>query len=290
MADSATIEERISRSYAGLSDKLQVAATFVAENPLDIATRSLRSVAQTSGVSPATLSRLARALGYNDYEQMREDGREAMGRRMGSFSERAQAIRARTSPADGRALLHRQAAACISNIEYLARDISGDRIEAAVEALHKADRVLLVGSQGSTGSVDYFSYLAHWFDGKFQVAGRNGTTIAAALSRLTQDDVVLAVTKSPYARRTVSALKAANESGVCAIAITDSHTSPALEFTEHAFIVPTESPQFFSSYVATMVLMETIITMLLTKAGSDAEDNIRATEKKIRDLGETWTS
>ena len=88
-----TIEERITRRYAGLSDKLQLAADYVADNPVDVATRSLRSVATTSGVSPATFSRLARALGYNDYEQMREDGRAAVGRRMTSFSERAQALR-----------------------------------------------------------------------------------------------------------------------------------------------------------------------------------------------------
>lgn len=290
MNQTATIEERISRNYAGLSDKLQIAADFVAENPLDIATRSLRAVASTSGVSPATLSRLARALGYEDYEQMREDGRAAMGRRMASFSERAQAIRAGHAKTDGRVLLNRQATACIANIELLERDMSGHRLEAAVDSLHQAERILLVGSLGSSGFVDYFSYLAHWFEDKWFVAGRNGTTLAGALARLGPGDAVLAVTKSPYARRTVSALKSAGAKGVSAIAITDSHTSPALEFADHAFIVPTDSPHFFSSYVATVVLIETIVTMLLTRAGAEAENMIRDAETQIHDLGETWTT
>ena len=63
---------------------------------------------------------------------------------------------------------------------------------------------------------------------------------------------------------------------------------PAIEFSSHSFVVPTESPQFFSSYAATLVLIETIITMLLARAGDEAEDMIRAAENQIHVLGETW--
>ncbi len=289
MPQSTTIEERISKNYAGLSDKLQLAADYVAENPIDIATRSLRSVASTSGVSPATFSRLARALGYNDYEQLREDGRAAMGRKMESFSDRAHALRSSSRPPEGRVYLHRQAAACIANIEFLDRDVSNAQLEAGVNTLHEAGSVLLVGSLGSSGFVDYFSYLTHWFSGKWSVAGRNGTTLAAAMAQLGRGDAILALSKAPYARRTISALRASKEKGVATVVITDSHSSPALEFADHAFVVPSESPQFFSSYAATLVLIETIVTMLLTKSGPEAEDMIRAAEDQIRSLGESWT-
>ena len=289
MTAVATIEERISRKYAALSDKLQVTADYVAENPIDIATRSLRSLASTTGVSPATFSRLARALDYEDYEAMREDARRAMGRKMASFSERAHSLRASSSPLDASIHLHRQAAACIANIETLDRDTANDVLERAVESLYKAGNVLLVGSLGSSGIMDYFGYLAHWFSPKWAVAGRNGTTLAATMARMSPGDTVLAISKAPYARRTIPALRAAREKGLDVIVITDSHTSPALECADHWFVVPTESPQFFSSYVATLVLVETIITMLLARSGDEAEDLIREAEDQIHALGETWT-
>lgn len=288
MSETATIEDRIRQNYAGLSDKLQAAADHVVQNPLDIATRSLRALAATSGVSPATYSRLARALGHDDYEQMREDGRAAMGRRMVPFSERARTLRAMAAPTDAAMFLHRQAAACLANIERLDRDTPAERLEAAVDTLDGARSVLLVGSQGSSGFADYFGYLAHWFSPKWQVAGRNGTTLAAAMARLGPQDAVLAVAKSPYARRTISALKAAQAPGIPSIVITDSHASPGLAFATHGFVVPSESPQFFSSYVATLVLIETFITMLLARAGDEAEEMIRNAEKQIDSLGETW--
>ena len=290
MAHPASIEERIGAQYMALSSKLRIAADYAANNPIDVATRSLRSVAEASGVSPATFSRLAKALGYDDYEQLREAGRKAMGQRIVSFSERAQTFRQSSQGQDAETLLHRQAAACRGNIEYLDQSISHAKLEMAVDALHSAKTVLLVGSMGSAGLVEYFGYQAQWFISNWQVAGRYGTSLAADLSRLKSGDAVFALTKSPYAARTIAALSEARALGLNTIAVTDTPTSPALPFADHGFVVPTESPNFFSSYAATMVLLETMMSMLLTRAGSGAEERIRRTEDQVARLGETWTA
>ena len=288
MAKPETMEERISDNYVSLSDKLKVAADFVAANPVDVATRSLRAVAGSSGVSPATFSRLARALGYADYEELREAGRAAVGRKMVPFSERAHALLTDRELRSGETFLHRQASACIQNIQLLDQTIQGEKIEQVVDALHHARHVVLVGALGSSGFIDYIGYLAHWFNTNWSVAGRNGTPLAASMSRLDSRDVVIVLTKTPYARRAMLALEAARRHGVVTVVITDSHSSPALEFGDVCFIVPTESPQFFSSYAATLVLLETIISLLLAKRGEDAEDMIRTAENQIHNLGETW--
>lgn len=290
MSRTATIQDRINDVYAELSGKLQIAAKYAAENPVDLATRSLRSVASTSGVSPATFSRLARALGYRDYEQMREDSREVVERKMSPLSERAHGLRVAASGQGSAAMLQNQAAACVANIEDLHNTIDPARLDAAVECLHAARTVLLVGAMGSAGITDYFGYMAQWFKANWKIVGRNGTELSPSLSRLEPGDVVFALSKTPYARRTIAALKVAREAGATTLVITDSRTSPALQFSDHGFVTSTESPQFFSSYAATMVLMEAIISMLLARAGPEAEEMIRAAELQIESLGENWAS
>ena len=156
MTAAATIEDRISDAYGDLSAKLRTAADYVAGHPVEVATRSLRSLAQTSGVSPATFSRLARALGVADYEEMREAGRAAGGAKLAPCSERARARRGDGGAADAADLLHRQAGACISNIAYLEQNTPAEKLEAAAEALHKAPKVLLLASLGSSGVLDAF--------------------------------------------------------------------------------------------------------------------------------------
>lgn len=85
---TANIFDRIQQKYAGLSKKLKLAARFVADNILEVATRSLRSVASACGVSPATFSRFARELGYSNYENMREDARETVEHMCSSVAQR----------------------------------------------------------------------------------------------------------------------------------------------------------------------------------------------------------
>lgn len=290
MSQTITIQDRINGAYAGLSGKLQIAAKYVADNPVDVATRSLRSVATTSGVSPATFSRLARALGYADYEQLREDGREAVERKVSPFSERAHTLRISSTDQSCAAILERQAAACVANIENMQNSIDVSRLDAAVQCLHEARTVLLVGAKGSAGVLDYFGYMAQWFKANWKTVGRNGTELSPSLSRLGKGDAVFALSKAPYAHRTIAALDVARRAGATTIVITDSRTSPALQFSDFGFIIPTESPQFFSSYAATLVLMEGIVSMLLTRAGQEAEDMIRAAEIQIDRLGENWAS
>ncbi len=288
MRTSASIEDRISGQYAGMSAKLRKAADYVAGNPVDVATRSLRAVATTSGVSPATFSRLARALGYDDYEAMREAGRAAVGQKLIPFSERAHSLRSGQSQRAAE-MLHQQATACAANIAYLDQNIPNEKLEAAAEALHRAGTVLLIGSMGSAGLIDYLGYQAQWFLPNWRVAGRNGTSTAGALARMGQGDAVFVLSKTPYAARSIHALKEARAKGLATVVVTDSHSSPALQFADHPFVVPTESPSFFSSYTATLVLIETFISLLLTKSGPEAEDQIRKTEDQIRRLGENWS-
>lgn len=285
---TATIQDRINIAYADLSEKLQVAAKYVAENPVDLATRSLRSVATTSGVSPATFSRLARALGYTDYEQMREDGRAAVGRKVAPLSERAHALRVSASETGSAGMLQRQATACIGNIDALQASVDPARLDVAVQALHDAETVLLVGAKGSAGIIDYFGYMAQWFQGNWKIVGRNGTDLGPSLARLGRKDVVFALAKAPYAHRTIAAIDAAQQANATTVVITDSVTSPALQFADHGFVVSTGSPHFFSSYVATVVFMEAIVSMLLARAGPDAENMIQAAELQNDRLGDNW--
>ena len=288
MQQSTTIKDRIAEGYNDLSERLRAAADFVADHPVDVATRSLRSVSAASGLAPATFSRLARALGFDDYEAMRELSRSAVGRRYESFSQRAQRLRDEAGQGARGPLLARQAAACIANIDSMSQTIDPQRLEAAVDALHRARRVVLFGACGSTGLVDYMAYMGRYFTPDWQVAGRGGAALGATMSDLDARDAVMIVTKPPFAHRAILAAEMAAEQGAAVIVLTDTHACPALKHATAGFILPSDSPQFFSSYAATLVLVETIIGMLVARAGPEAMDRIAEVEARNHRLEEYW--
>lgn len=283
----ATIEEIIATHYSGLSEKLREAADVVLRNPVDIATRSLRSISAGTGVSPATLSRLARALGFESYEDMRELTRGAVERQIGGAGEKAQRLRA-----DGETkgtILGRQAAACIANITEMKELNPKDRIDAAVNLLLNARNVVLFGAFGASGSVEYLAYLASYFTSNWMLAGRRGESVGAALAGQGPGDVLFLITKQPYARRAVVAAEMAADAGASVIVITDDYACPVLKHATVGFIVPSESPQFFSSYAATMVLIESIVATLVARSPDDTLARISDVETRNRQFGEFWT-
>ncbi len=283
---TSRLEDRIGENYSDLSAKLRDAADYVAANQLAVATRSLRAVSGESGVSPATLSRLARNLGFDDYESLRDLCRSTVETRSTPFAERAE--RLKQDPTSKDTIPDRQFAACINNIAQLAETVNRTRLQSAVDALHSARQVVLLGAFGSTGIVEYMAYLADYFNANWKLAGRMGASLGPTLSDLGKGDVLLAVTKSPYTRRTVLAAEMAQTSGAKTLIITDSHACPANKHADYSFIIPSESPQFFSSYAATLSLLETMVAMLVAQSGDSASQKIKDVEQRHQQLGEFW--
>lgn len=277
-----SVQSAITEHYNELSDALKLAADFIMGNGFEVATRSLRSIAQESGLSPSSFSRLARAIGYEHYEQLQDMARKELANSSNQIATKAQQLREDANIP----FLPRHVNACVANIQSLANDIDTAELDAAVDTLAAANKIMIIGSLSSAGFADYFAYLTSWFDGRWSVAGRNGVTMASSLSRLNSDDVVIVLSKAPYAKRAILATQMAAERKANIILLTNSHTFPAIKHAKHVFIQKIESPQFFSSYAATLVLIETLAGMLLSRTGDKAIEEIQSIAEQNQRLDE----
>ncbi|MEM8980222.1 MAG: MurR/RpiR family transcriptional regulator [Pseudomonadota bacterium] len=272
--------------YAGLSEQLRKAADYVLAHPLEIASRPLRAISTDSHVSPATYSRLARALGFETFEEMKDVSRRSVGKRVSSMSDRAEKLR--SSTASGQSMLTLQGQACIRNIEHFLDRADQQKLERSATLMREANRVVLFGALASTGITEYMAYLANYFAPNWSLAGRMGASVGAQLAMLGAGDVVFIVTMSPHSNRAVSVAKLARRAGSDVILVTNALDCPALAYATHGFVVPTDSPQFFSSYVVTLVLIETLIAMIVAGSEADATAVIQRVEAKNQELGEYW--
>jgi len=279
-------ENQMLEEYDALSQQLRVAADFVMANPVEVATRSLRSVSAASGLAPATFSRLARALGFDAYEDLRELARGSVYKKITSFSAKAGKLQQDARSGKYDPLLIRQSKACLANVSAMADDTDLKLLESAVEAMHRANRVLLLGVLGSTGIVEYMSYLANFFSGKYQLASCVGASPGSMMVDLGGQDAIVIVTKPPFARYALQAAEMAKSQGAFVTVITDTRNCPALRHADAGFVLQTDSPQFFSSYAATLVLIETMIGMLVARAGPDAQNRISEVEARNHRLNE----
>lgn len=283
------LEERISVHYGDLSAGQKLAADFIVSNPFEVATRSMRSIAALSDLSPATYTRLARAVGFEDYDELKSLCVSSVNRnKVVSFYDRAVQLTDATQN-DQKNFFFRQASASVQNIEEMIQSLETDKLLEIVEVLAQAPRVGVAGALASSGFAHYMSYIGGWCRPNWFALGNEMLGSGFILRDLEKEDVVFMITKTPNSQRSMSALKFAHENGNKIILITDTHKCPAIAYAHHFIVVPTDSPQFFSSYVATTVLLETIIGMLVTKMGDVAHTRIASIEDTNRQIGEYWS-
>ncbi|WP_432448960.1 MurR/RpiR family transcriptional regulator [Aliiroseovarius marinus] len=288
---SHAFEKRLTDHYGDLSETLQRAADFLRAHPVEVATRPLRQVAADCEVSPAAFSRLARALNYADFAEIRDELRQSIGRRVNNFADRAQ--RLQEDHADDHAghksgFFNAHLAACLGNLQSFSDTVDHEVLDAAVSRIGDARNVVLLGALGSTGVVEYLAYMASLCAGNWSMASRMGASLGGGLTGIDARDALIIVTKPPFAERSIRAAEMAREKGAYVVVITDTLGCPALKHASASFVVPTESPHFYSSYVVTVFLVETLIGLLVSRSGKGARDRISEVERANRILAEVW--
>ena len=93
------------------------------------------------------------------------------------------------------------------------------------------------------------------------------------------------MTFEPYRSEVVDAVRIARDQGVTIIAISDSRASPIALSADHVFVVPTETPQFFTSAVAAAALLEALMAFVIAEAGEDIIANIERFHQRRHRLG-----
>ena len=286
---TTSIRDHVSQRFTSLSPQLKRAARFVLDHPDEVATRSLRHIAREAQLPPTTFSRMARAIGCESYDVLREMCRSEIQRRKSRFAEKALELLDADggAPAAGREpFLVRHAAASMSNIQTLLETIDVKRLERATKTLVRGERVILIGTLSSCGFVDYTNYLAAMALPNWHTMGRD--VPASSLLDLGPKDAALVLTFAPYAAWSVRAAQAVSKQGTHVVAITDGAHSPVAGLANDSFFLSTESPQFFPSHVAVLVLLESLMGLVVREVGKTAQQRIAAMERQNHMLGEYW--
>ncbi|MEZ5476968.1 MAG: MurR/RpiR family transcriptional regulator [Thiolinea sp.] len=283
------IRDRIALHHADLTPQLRVAARYVAEHPAEIATRSLRTVAARTNTSPATFTRLARALGFQGYEELRELCRTNLKQRIEPLASRAKNLQQHRSSDHAQApLLYRHAGAVIDNINELVQQIDMNRLRSTADALVAARRVYLLGALSSAAITRFWGYIARLAFDHWQVVNEGEGQLASTLQALKSDDFFVVLSQQPHARWSMLAAQEIRQCNGQLLVLTDSYSCPAIRYADYHFVVPDDSPQFFSSYVSILVLIETLMGMVIARAGADVPQQIEAIVENNFRLGQYW--
>lgn len=282
---SERVLERLSDEWEDLTPEAQKAARYVLENPQDVGVSTVREIAEAAQVKPNTFVRMARQVGFEGYEDFRAPFREAIRQGGMTFPDRARWLQDVRKGGDLGGLYADMVQGALTNIEETFTGINADQMKAAAEAIWSARNVYTLGVGVNNSNARNFTYLASTGMVQFHALPRAGSSATDDIAWADQRDVLVAMTTKPYRREVIEAVQLASEQGITVIALTESLASPIARLADHAFIVSVETPQFFPSSVATIAVLETLLSFVIAVASPEIVERVETFHARRHRLG-----
>jgi len=288
---STAAPEVLDRMHAGfdaLSPELQRAACWIADHPSEAGLLSMRQQARSANVSPPTMVRLARALGFPDYASLRRPFQEALAGRPIQYGKRASALQAAPQSRRIEQLAGDIASSQMADVQSVLAMNRPEQLEAAVSAIAAARRVGFLGVRASFGIAFQFRYA-------YNLIARNGVlfdgvggTLHDQIDALVPDDALVAISQAPYSTPTVEAVMAARKRRVTVIALTDSALSPLARNASHVLLFRADSISFFPSMIAPLALVEVVLAWLAAKGGKTVLKRLAEVDARLAAQRAYW--
>ncbi|MEM1079389.1 MAG: MurR/RpiR family transcriptional regulator [Pseudomonadota bacterium] len=268
--------QRLHQEMPNLPKKLALAARYALDFPDRIALTSMRGSAAAVGVTSTTMLRLARQLGFENYEDFRASFQSQLVST--GFGARAGALHSEDDSGDGDTLPERIFAASQQNLRATLSEANLRNLSPAAIMIRDAPRCLLVGSGAAYLMACLMKSTGSMILPQLRVVGPEYAVAAEDIGQLGPDDVVICFGLNPCAARTIDALKFARQQGAHTIAVTDRPSSPLVEHADLAFYADTVSPHYYPSVAATVSFIETLLATVVAEGGPIEQERIRAFE------------
>ncbi|WP_417422349.1 MurR/RpiR family transcriptional regulator [Halomonas sp.] len=281
VSKSDPLREQIIAQFDGMSAQLQQAARYVLEHPEEVALVSMRELARLAAVQPATMTRLAKVLGFQGYNEIRAHYAQTVRQRNDGFAAKVRQRDAQAASPPGSDIAYHMLHGLSAQLAALCEPEQLKRLTAMAERLAAAKKVYVLGLRSSHVVAWHFHYVMSLLgERSVHLDGPAGTG-GDALIRAKPGEVVLVVSIKPYALDTLMLAQLAKEKGLAILSITDSEVSPLAGISEHTVYCATESYSFFHTLTPALAVSEVLCTLLAEfdrpsalKSLQDADDHL----------------
>jgi len=292
VAPATTLQDTlrlIEARHATLGPELQRCARWVGEHPREVGLLSMRRQAQLAGVTPTSMVRMARALGFADYNTLRRPFQDALAGPEGSFHARAHQLQATAGAGRGEVLDASLDTLLLDNVHSATALNPAQAIDAAADAMLAARRVAFLGVRSCFAISFHFHYTYGLVAPNGLLIHGLGGAFPDQVDALAPDDLLVCITQQPYGRPTIEALQACHARGVAVLALTDSPLSPASAHADHLLYYQAQSPSFFPSMLGPLALVERLLAHLAARGGQPLLDRLAEVEGRLRDNQAYWS-
>ncbi len=255
--------------YPEMSAGQRAIADFIVQNQDEAQFLTAAQVAQRAAVSESAVVRFAQFLDFPGYPGLRraicQDFRARATNRSLMFSSRA----AFAHESD---LITEVARQDSTLVEETAHRLNPDTLRGCATAMLNADRVFVIGHRTSYALAVYLASTLMQSIGVGTPLSFGSGMGFDVLSSAKPNDVVIAISITPYAQQTLNLLEAAKRQGLRCIVLTDHPLGAPAQLADDVIVFETALHAFTSSYVGVMTITHILLALVSQQAGTRADE------------------
>ncbi|HEY2006628.1 MAG TPA: MurR/RpiR family transcriptional regulator [Solirubrobacteraceae bacterium] len=249
-------------------------AQYIVDHLDEAAFQTAEELARRANTSSSTVVRFSQALGFEGFPELQQAARDEYRRRPAGAAE----VMTATAPLFS--LDHTEFEAALAadhvNVEDTAHKLSRSDVEAAVDAIVSAEKVLIAGTDQMAFFASYLRHLLMLLDLRAEIVASPSQEALGRLSRIDASTLVVGLSAGrphPLITRT---MKLARHRKASTLAITDATLSEVARLARIRLYYSSNSPAFVRSHTALLSIIQALAYGVYARDAQQYDVRIKA--------------
>ncbi len=249
-------------------------AQYIVDHLDEAAFQTAEELARRANTSSSTVVRFSQALGFEGFPELQQAARDEYRRRPAGVND----------PLAGATPLfsldHTEFEAALAadhvNVEDTAHKLSRSDVEAAVDAIVSAEKVLIAGTDQMAFFASYLRHLLMLLDLRAEIVASPSQEALGRLSRIDEQTLVIGLSAGrphPVITRT---MKLARHRKAMTMAITDATLSEVAKLAQIKLYYSSNSPAYVRSHTALLSMLQALAYGVYSRDEEQYADRIKA--------------
>jgi DNA-binding MurR/RpiR family transcriptional regulator len=265
-----------SRMKSPLTRRQSQSARYILHDSEEVVFMSAAQVAEECGVSDATVVRLAQALGFAGFPEMKQHLRADSFHRLDTVSRLKRTSR-RTGSVEE--LVASVVAQDARNLAETAAHLDRDGIVRAARVLLNAREVGIVGLRSAHALAVMLASTLGFLGKRTRLIVPGTGEMWRDVSGISKDSVVVAISFPHYARLTLEVAETVRRAGATVVSLTDSPFSPLVPVSDLVLTARSRIDSFIESHVTALSLLNALVTAVAYLGGVESIRHLRQMER-----------
>ncbi len=256
-AAALTLSAEIRSRFDDFSRSQKDVGQYIVDHLDEASFHTAEELARRANTSSSTVVRFAQALGFEGFPELQAAARDEYRRARDGEQGTVDLANPPLFPID-QTEFEAALAADHVNVEETAKKLDRDEVDASVELISRAERIVLCGTDQMAFFASYLRHLLMLLDLRCEVVASPSQEGLAKLGRIDEQTVLVGFSAGRPHPLVVRAVKLARNRRAATIAVVDATLSEVSKLADHKLFYSSNSPAYVRSHAALLSVVQAL--------------------------------